>query len=176
MIDLNTLAAEIHAAAVEKGFWDVGDAIPKHIAKLRSELGEVIQADRIGMMYDIERDGAKPEGVAAELADFVMMALDWFMKGNPESIKLLDVGKIEDIIRDTVKDVPAYGLVNLLYSAVEDIGRGKKTDTNTFVFSMIICVHGPAFWLEQRGYNLWEIIRAKMEYNRSRPKLHGRAY
>ena len=29
---------------------------------------------------------------------------------------------------------------------------------------------------KDKGYDLWQIIRQKMEYNKSRPKLHGRAY
>ena len=115
MIDLNKLADELHAAAVEKGFWAVDDAEEKHVAKMHSELSEAVQEDRCGrpLLYvdDIEVvdritnpamfDGRKPEGVAAELADFVMMVLDWakardemiaspcevFVSGNAEDIE-----------------------------------------------------------------------------------------
>lgn len=31
-------------------------------------------------------------------------------------------------------------------------------------------------WLKARGIDLWQVICLKMEYNRSRPKLHGRLY
>lgn len=98
MFDLNKLAAEIHAAAVEKGFWDVEDAESKHIAKMISELGEIVQADRAGVMYEVEHDGAKPEGVIAEIADFVMMTLDLAMHDD-----MMDV--IKDGINDAEKDM-----------------------------------------------------------------------
>ena len=39
MVDLKNLAAEIHEAAVKRGFWDIEDAEEKHLAKMISELG-----------------------------------------------------------------------------------------------------------------------------------------
>ena len=59
MVDLNKLAAEIHEAAVKKGFWSVEDAEAKHIAKMHSELSEAVQADRAGIMYEVEHEGGE---------------------------------------------------------------------------------------------------------------------
>ena len=169
MVDLNKLAAELHAAAVEKGFWDVENAHIKHIAKMHSELSEAVQADRAGIMYEAECEGAKPEGVVAELADFTMMLLDLFAALNAE----LPEGSPSEWMTEPVEesellkfDLPTMvcTLHSELCDAVYNAGQAHK---------MLVM---PYAWLHARGYDLWDIIRQKMEYNRSRPKLHGRAY
>lgn len=174
MIDLNKLAAEIHAAAVGKGFWDVEDAAEKHVAKMHSELSEAVQADRAGIMYEIEREGAKPEGVAAELADFVMMALDLLAREDFEMDEIFM--HVHKGIRRSEKNMnlarestlPA--LVNNVHKLVSNAVYGNKLD------ALAVAVIVVDAWLHVRGHDLWEIIRQKMDYNKSRPKLHGRAY
>lgn len=182
--NINELAAAIHEAAVAKGFWDVEDAEKKHLAKMISELGEVVQADRAGVMYEIERDGGKPEGVVAELADFAMMALDWL-----EVRSTCDHNESYDE-RYTAVAMPlhkykrgetpisyydAYELVNLLACLLTyPLNSSSINDTVLMaMYEIIACIE---FWLKARGYDLWELIREKMAYNESRPKLHGRAY
>ena len=175
MTDLNKLAEELHAAAVEKGFWDVEDALNKHIAKMHSELSEAVQADRIGMMYDMERDGAKPEGIVAELADFVMMALDYFEYVNV--IELVSKFYYEhwNEAEKIVKNVTLPVLVNSLHEAVVKSHSTEIGFEETLIIKLFM-VATPEVWLKARGYDLWDIIRQKMEYNRSRPALHGRLY
>lgn len=175
MIDLNKLAAEIHAAAVEKGFWDVENAQIKHIAKMHSELSEAVQADRAGVMYEIEHEGAKPEGVFAELADFVMMVLDLFeCNGCLERVMEYERFVSEDerkiVMNATLPDlaISAHAALSIMIDP-----EVSENDTLIFAFSAI---YMPMAWVEAHGYDLWQIIRQKMEYNKSRPRLHGRAY
>ena len=184
MTDLNKLAQELHEAAVAKGFWDVEDAEIKHIAKMHSELSEAIQEDRCGrpMLYvdDIEVmdritdpamfDGRKPEGVAAELADFVMMMLDLcakeeyrFPSGNPHEWLLYS-----ECNDDALRVCGLWTLVCALHAEMCELVY------NPNVAPKAICMVSE--WLRVHGVDLLEIIRLKMEYNRSRPKLHGRLY
>lgn len=170
-VNLTELAKEIHAAAVEKGFWDVEDALEKHCAKMISELGEVVQADRAGIMYEIERDGAKPEGVAAEIADFVMMTMDLCieLKGSfPEGD--IETWNTNEEAAAVIAGIPAYGLVGAFAVALASMG---EIIDSVQMLSILYAAH---IWLKTHGYDLWEIIRAKMEYNKNLPKLHGRAY
>ena len=185
MIDLNKLAAEIHEAAVAKGFWDVEDAKEKHLAKMISELGEVVQEDRCGrpLLYvdDIKVmcritdpamfDGRKPEGVAAELADFAMMTIDLcaYFDGRLPDVPIETWNEAEGV-EEFFKDTEPYVLVDGLAAYLLAIMRTCNTEP---FLQILDAIHT---WLRVRGYDLWEIIRLKMEYNRSRPPLHGRKY
>ena len=176
-MNYNELAGELHAAAVKKGFWGVEDAVKKHVVKMLSELGEVVQADRAGVMYEIEHEGAKPEGVAAELADFVMMALD-FCAAMEIDIERMLIGITYDSVRARVesemRDSSIPDLVLTLVRALS--GLTDPDGFNDFGVSLMAVVYLPRLWLGVRGYDLFEIIRLKMAYNESRPALHGRKY
>lgn len=170
-MNLTQLAQEIHAAAVEKGFWNVEDATSKHLAKMISELGEVVQADRAGVMYEVEREGSKPEGVVAELADFVMMTLDLMMQVE-FSVPEEDVTDWSDE-KDAAEKLGKIKTHEFVCSlAAELISISEYTTNEPFLY-IIFCTHE---WLRVHGYDLWDIIRQKMEYNKTRPMLHGRAY
>lgn len=188
MIDLNKLAQELHAAAVEKGFWNVENAESRHIAKMHCELSEAVQEDRCGrpLLYvdDIELEtriidpamfgGRKPEGVATELADFVMMALDYMAHAGVDFEE--EAGDVfaecctHPEIREDVKDRDLCDLVNVLHSAIVDV------DEDGDLSALIVVILVTCAWLEIRGCDLWEVIRLKMAYNKSRPALHGRLY
>lgn len=189
MVDLNKLAAEIHEAAVKKGFWSVEDAEEKHLAKMISELGEVVQADRAGIMYEVEHEGAKPEGVVAELADFVMMAIDLVV--NKRSNDMLFGKRMPRTNIPDYKSMHAYELVCRLNEFAATLSHvfekdtiewliareGIKGQTGELIRGMIWdAIDDVDGWIHVRGFDLWEIIRQKMAYNESRPALHGRLY
>lgn len=172
-VNLNELAKELHAAAVEKGFWDVEDAEEKHLAKMVSELGEVVQADRLGILYEIERDGAKPEGVVAELADFAMMALDLLVQLGANFDAVAEVCTDYNALKTLTEHTEIHALAMVLAAKLIAFAID---DDNTMGSDLAYTIHIAAAWAETNGYDLWQIIRQKMEYNKSRPKLHGRAY
>lgn len=171
MIDLNKLAAELHEAAVKKGFWAVEDAESKHLAKMISELGEVVQADRAGVMYEVERDGAKPEGVVAELADFVMMALDMNTVAGYRMPCETPIDEwMPSLPEDALADASAYDIVLILAYAL----TANQFEYTIKTTAEMLCVIYR--WVKLNGFDLWSIIRQKMAYNESRPALHGRKY
>lgn len=173
MVNLNKLAAELHEAAVKKGFWDVEDAENKHVAKMVSEIGEIVQADRAGIMYEIECEGAIPEGIVAELADFVMMTLDLLVQLGADFDAVAEVCTDYNALKTLTEHIETHMLAMAL--AAKLISFAADAD-NTMGSDLAYTIHIAAAWAETHGYDLWDIIRVKMEYNRSRPKLHGRAY
>lgn len=174
MIDLNKLAAEIHAAAVEKGFWDVEDAESKHIAKMISELGEIVQADRAGVMYEVEHDGAKPEGVIAEIADYVMMALDLLKHLEADFAVIPEVCADYSGLKQLCANYNAYEVALVLSAKL--IAYASKVEDETSGSDLAFTIYIASAWAEAHGYDLWEVILQKIEYNKSRPALHGRLY
>lgn len=188
MIELNKLAEELHAAAVEKGFWAVDEAMEKHIAKMHSELSEALQEDRLGnpMLYvddiacgistnPVDFDGRKPEGVAAELADFVMMGLDLMCKIN--CINEAASEMMNDIMEtiDPNKEIGAISVPNLVMIAHFQLSEVVYSQRNpTDVLGLLVAK--VILWAKQNGVDLEQVIRLKMEYNKARPPLHGRKY
>ena len=189
---MNKLAAEIHEAAVKKGFWSVEDAEEKHLAKMISELGEVVQADRAGVMYEIEHEGAKPEGVVAEMADFVMMALDYAVQTEATSCFEYGWNKLDEHIEFDLKNrkdcntveemvslyasVPAYRFAIAASCSVGN-ARTPLSSAGKITENFGYDAHCMFVWCKGNGFDLWEVIRQKMEYNASnRGYLHGRAY
>lgn len=184
-MNLNQLAAELHEAAVEKGFWFLAEAEEKHIAKMHSELSEAVQEDRCGrpMLYvdDIEVaekitdpaqfDGRKPEGIAAELADFVMMVLDWAKERDEEIADHDKVFSGKNLAESNSTTLPH--LVNNLHEGIVLISNDWVSRADIHFAFIAYVVEG---WLAHRGVDLWQVIRLKMEYNKSRPALHGRLY
>ena len=188
-VELNALAREIHAQAAEKGFWDVEDAEEKHIAKMHSELSEALQEDRMGhpMLYvdDIDAleritdpsmfDGRKPEGIAAELADFVMMALDLMEQLGMDAGELSEEYRIDvRVFSDDACNIAK--LYTLVYNMHGTISDAVKRIDNIDEISLIFMILQVELWLEEHGVDLWKVIRLKLEYNKSRPALHGRKY
>lgn len=176
-MNYSQLAAELHEAAVAKGFWDVDDALVKHCAKMLSELGEVVQADRAGIMYEVERDGAKPEGVASELSDFVMMALDFCAEVEADLNAILGVypySRFVDVMRDCIIPLSTPEIVLQLQTALDKMYSPKEEQD--FSAALTFICFSTRLWLAHRGYDLEALIREKMVYNASRPALHGRLY
>ena len=171
MIDLNKLAAEIHDAAVKKGFWDVEHAEDKHLAKMISELGEVVQADRAGVMYEIEHEGAKPEGVVAELADFIMMAIDMYAHYECDFDQIADMIADREGLKELMSETPVYMLALAMCADTMTFARDEGDD------KLARAMHTAIMWIEVQGFDPEEVIREKMEYNASgRGYLHGRLY
>lgn len=180
MVDLNKLAAELHAAAVEKGFWAVENAHIKHIAKMHSELSEAVQADRAGIMYTPEDSiSGKPEGVAVELADFVMMTLDFCAEMDVDINLFMGIVNLEAFKARSGADFARLilpELVVMLHRQIDRMTSPESDSLSDFSAAMFFILWGVPFWMEQRGFNIWEIIEEKRKANLIREKLHGRLY
>lgn len=82
-MSLNQLRDEIHAIAVEKGWWsakgDCGGRTPLEIhALIHTEVAEATEAVRNIMPTVYYGPDGKPEGEAVELIDVVVRVLDYF--------------------------------------------------------------------------------------------------
>ena len=73
---LNRLRDEIHANAVEHGWWNGDRAFPETVCMCHAELSEAVEEYRNGNKPYYELDG-KPEGMAVEMIDCIIRILDW---------------------------------------------------------------------------------------------------
>ena len=75
MLDIKVLSIEVHATAVEKGWWPAPRSWHEIRLLIVSEIAEALEAFRESRMALV--DPAKPEGFTVELADVVIRCADW---------------------------------------------------------------------------------------------------
>lgn len=173
------LAKEIHANAIEKGFW-AGNLSSQHYLMLAiTELSEAVEADRYGMrankecferqiserdLYEVAFNCSIKDTVEDELADAY--------------IRLLDVaeGKNINIISsaissfDIVEQIKSQDFTETIFVAVAGlIERFEDNDISDILTYLEIIAEVYEIDL------LWH-IEAKMKYNKLRPVLHGKKY
>lgn len=199
-MSLNELAKEAHQIAVEHGWWDKEPTFGELVALMHSELSEALEEYRAGrpmVWYRCGHDGAdclspkeqicyvpvtlgvtedcmfheeKPEGIAVELADCVIDILDWAGHEDADLDRVFVAVKADRLKWDLDK-ISHFGdfisgLHNILSMAYTD-----EEDNQGIYFCMVIDYIQEA--LKQSGVALYTVMRAKMEYNRTRPYRHG---
>ena len=118
-------------------------------------------------------DGRKPEGVAVELADFVMMLLDYAVATDILNVRPKEVVYKADADISTITSLNTLELVNNMHEGIVFVTEDYLPHSDVQLLFMVYCIEG---WLAARSINLYDVIRMKMLYNKSRPALHGRRY
>ncbi len=199
-ININALAQEIHENAKAHGWWEEDRDFAEIIALVHSELSEALEKYRDGkpMVYmDCAVNGScsactepenqscrernnKPEGIAVELADCVIRILDWYAKeqGNAIDTYGRHIWAQSFAKEDTDReDFGKNGICRLLASmhsfvamAYEAFCDGRISATYENLELTIAYIEA---WLKVQGINLWELVRIKHDYNKTRPYKHG---
>lgn len=180
MTDLDLLAAEAHANAVAHGFYDDPDP-DRLFALMHAELSEAIEAERDGApicetVEDFDGSYHGKAGICVELADYVLRLLDYAAyRGFAFAGPTPNVPTYEELPR----------LVNALHDLTCDLcraslvlgGQGMQKAWNTTELWIIrASIEHVRLFLDEKGVDLWEVVREKMEYNKTRPYMHGKLY
>lgn len=197
MIDWNDFAREVHAVAVDKGWWDKPVSFDDVICMCICELAEAVEEYRNGRpnLYHLcvasgdkrnpcdwdlgkpcplatgelacEHRDPKPEGIAVELADCVLRLLDY----------AVDV----DIYIE--EDPPIHGEGTSITSVVCTCGENlmearrcfTEDDGELWAIPLYfgLCIGVIMEWARLNNVDMESILREKHAYNKTRPYRHG---
>ena len=181
---LAALAVEIHANAVNKGFWDGEPDIEKFLMLIVCELAEAVEADREGQRANIDWYSE----VNAPWSDPLRkVAFEKWMKDTPQD-ELADAAiRILDMVEHlgmTGEIAACQGVGSLfmadssfagkVYRIVRYMPSGRMHESFPIHLKVVL---GSIFAIaESLKIDLLWHIREKMAYNATREKLHGKKY
>lgn len=172
-LDLKELARTIHINAKRKGFYD--DATNKHfeehqLYEIAKEIGEMHEAFKKNR-FAAELNGKETiESFEAdikdtfedEMADIVIRCLDYM---HWAGLNIYDPADYK-LRKNTSRLNEKYVISALCFETTEDVIKGRIYDVYSMIFSL-------AFAMD---IDLDKHIIAKMEYNKQRARLHGKAF
>ena len=165
---LNAMRDECHKIACDNGFEDEQLSERHSLCMVITELAEAVDADRKGRHADIKTFNAALDGFECEVA-------------------------FEAYIKDTVEDELADTAIRILSLC----GMSKQGDYSVelayfesarfteCIFSIVedlmtvgcdLALYDLFILADVMGFDLMEHIRLKMNYNRTRERLHGKRY
>lgn len=183
MDSVKELIERSHAMAVEKGWWDGGKrSVADQTNNFHAEISESWEEYRRGRMetwYSPRSDNRpefcdKPEGFWVELGDLCIRVADtlgaynWIYSESP-----LDC---QEDVDEVCQDIPA--LISMLHVMCCAMSIPESEECHTawneqadVILSAIIdlCFR----FARKHNVNLWETIKEKMEYNKTRGHRHG---
>lgn len=183
-MDLNKLRDQAYKSACEHGFHDETYSVNHYLCLIISELMEAVEADRIRDHADMDAY-EKYEGritfeenfvrhikntVEDELADACIRILDMF--GTSENFRNFNLNKgIEDTVLKVKDGFNHYRLfTEKIYSLVHDICASR------FIVDHVRTLRRIFILADSLGIDIERHIELKMQYNQSRPRLHGKKY
>ena len=184
MEDLNILRDNVHANAVEKGFWDTPLSDKHYLMLVITELSEAIEADRKNKRADISRfmyesNLLQPKQISEwqyhfnitihnsiedELADAFIRTLD--LAGSKGTDLVIDPFAVEEMEKFCIGKT----FTEIIYTIVIALHLiSDKVDLNRVLHA----IFGLAKYMK---IDLFWHIEQKMKYNQSREKMHGKRY
>jgi len=187
---LNLFIKDAHQVARSKGFWDKERNTGELLMLIVSECGEALEAHRKGKHVNLsayERDLNDPaiertqvmnheEDPRVPLSSLFEYAFRTNIKDTFED-ELADVViRICDLMGD-LKHVIGRGPVEHRYINVgEDLLHVVKLVSQDHPDYLEAALHYTFAIAQYHNIDLWKHIELKMDYNRSRERLHGKAY
>lgn len=176
--ELTALRDECYKIACEHGWHDVERSERHFLCLVITELSEAVEADRKGRHADIKTFNAALDGFECEAA------FEAYIKDTIEdeladaAIRILDLAGANGDIFPSFSSEPykrdegmcdyfkSKSFTESIYEICDDI----------FTTGYDVALYDLFTLAEVMGFDLMEHIRLKMEYNKTRERLHGKKY
>lgn len=169
---LNRLRDEAYATACNKGFHDGKHSDEHYLMLVITEIAEAVQADRKGLRADRERyDYAVDRGMCSDMEE----CFEKYIKNSIEDeladivIRLLDYCGMRGINLRRYLPIEMYFVHDLTYfmwCLCRDV-----LDRNVELVAWSVIEY-----CDRHGIDILWHIKQKMEYNRTRPRMHNAKY
>lgn len=159
---LNQLSKEAYENAKSKGFYNRVEEPEERVALLHSEISEAFEDFRNHKMELSFLESGKPIGFDSEIADICIRLLDLFGKHNQEfGFVVLNRSYYEN------ESIPwwIYQFHHTLYNSLYEKPYYFRTFNLLFNEILLFC--------ELYNIDIEHAIEVKMNYNKSRPFMHG---
>lgn len=169
----NWWAKEIHQVAADHGFWpEEGRNFGEMIALMHSEISEAWEEFE-GHRSPVYHVDGKPEGIAVELVDCAIRILDtmYSMCVDVDDTVRESVG----IARDVYSDFPV-GVARTNVSLSNALEANRDGDDKKAAMHLGVALRRISVMVSLLHVSFETLMDEKVEYNRSRPYKHGRAY
>jgi hypothetical protein len=196
MLDLNVFAQEVHAVAVEHGWWEgeENNDIDTKIALIHAEWSEALEeyrAERPMVWYRCDEAEDEDGIVCAERACSAWENGDCSICSRDKKPEGIAVELVDGCIR--VLDLVAARELDVKATVYSDRKRStlpqlvahlhKLTanggcylddwDVEKAAVMLMACIRNVKDWLDVQGVDFEELMRLKHEYNKTRPYRHG---
>lgn len=183
--ELNALRDECYKIACEHGWHDEEHSERHFLCLVITELMEAVEADRIDRHADLEslNDAASVYPWVRCFATYVKDTVENELAD--AAIRILDLAGKEDFYLGYCDDDDFYNDGVLGVSLRTERSYFKKHSFTESVFTIVeeisdrgwdVALHEIFILADVMGFDLMEHIRLKMEYNKTRERLHGKRY
>ena len=168
---MTKLMREIHETARDKGWWDEPRTWPEICNLIHSEIAEALEEYRSGKdvrtIYYVDGSG-KPEGFPVELADIIIRILDY---AEYEKYKIFRY--VKDFKDETICNQRAYPCSYDIILSLYIMNRALHLEGINPSDNLFMCFSEVLRIADNYCINLYEAVRLKMDYNKTRPYRHG---
>ncbi|MCM1165171.1 MAG: hypothetical protein NC110_00120 [Ruminococcus sp.] len=193
MKNLNQLSTDIHDNAVKHGFWENHPTSEHFLMLVISEVAEIVEADRKGnsaVINHIRKQKNLANAQKCRMSEEVDNAPD-FETAFVENIKDTMEDEMADVV---IRLLDLAGSLGMDFERLAPMRYHRAFDRfsfteNAFALCKGLCrdninifkriqfgIHYVTGWAKSQGVNLEWHINAKMRFNATRPKKHGKAY
>lgn len=189
---IKRLSESIHQWAIDKGFWDGEHSDEEKMVLVITELSEAVEADRKNWrahLLTYENCTEADDILEADMSLYLIQSFEKFIKDSIEDeladayIRLLDLGKARNIEFydysdewDGMRGIAYYNFCNksfpeIIHACMVAVLSPKPIETR--INQSMISI---AWVCDHYGIDLERHIELKMEYNRTRGRMHGKKY